>query len=316
MSFIHVFKDIDKIKNSVISFTTSENMTEFPYPSIILFKGTSIKNGDGYAILVDYENVLSFWADEWINNEEVIDLSWDIMEITKVYYRPKKISIPSIWEEFYNFLELFIKNKEIIILKENFKKNKFQDLETIKELDYSMQIMDSIRDTLFDFFISNELLYKIEIKSSGKVLIFGIDLQKYINIANMLDDEIEKKLLWLILRITLERSILKNFKPQNTKIISNGIVKVTLENISIEEIRNSFNQIKKDLYLNSEDIYNIFYDLKENTNIINELFELKDIIEKETDKEFIEILDMLVVDSITKNEKSIIERIKKIGKYF
>lgn len=316
MSFINVLNNINDIEDAVVSFTTADNMTEFPYPSIILFKGRSEQYGKGYAILVDYENVLEFWGEDWIEDEKTMDLAWEIMEITKVYYRPKSIEVPVVWEEFQNFMELFIQNNEIEILREEFENSQTQNIKTINSLDNSMKIMDIIRDTLADFFISDEILYNLEIKGSGKLLIFSIDVNKYINMANMLNSEMEKKLLWIIIRVILEKSVLKEMKKFNPRVVSNGIIKVPLTEENMEYMHDSFLKLKKDLSIDPDIIYELYNNLINKTNVIGEIEELSKLIEKESDIKFLEIFDLLVVNYINNGDESILEKLKNISNKF
>jgi len=60
MPLADIFENIN-IPDSIVSFVYGEDTKLFSYPSIVFFKGLSRENGKGYAILIDFNDVMRIW---------------------------------------------------------------------------------------------------------------------------------------------------------------------------------------------------------------------------------------------------------------
>lgn len=311
MDIISAFKFEDKMSPGIISFNTSKSQSNFPYPSIIFFKGNSVNNGCGVSVIVDFERIFDLWTEECDENNMFENISWDIMEITKVYYKPSKIVLPLIYEDLTDFIELFIKNGSVKILYEDFETKKFEDKTETKKLEMLIKKMDSVRDTFNDFFINSDKLYKVEIISSGRMLLFSVNLDIYISMCKSLYTEEQKKLLWYVIKVYLEVNLLKEFGKSNFRS-SKGLIRVNIDNIDFDRLKNILTSLGKILNPDRSYIFDIYKKIMKNSLLFQKIENIQNCFDFENKNALMDFINIVIVDHIVNDKNSITNEIIQI----
>jgi hypothetical protein len=253
MKLDNFISDYDNLSSGVYDFIVEEEVKEITFPSIILFKGESKEFGKGEVILADYDRALEIWASEVLEKDISLNL-----EQNDLSYNLEKLDLPITWEDFMDYAHFFMESGELDILSYNFENKKEENVVNVKKYEEAINNMSLIKSEIPDLLTSRENMFTVSVLNSGKMLIFGIDTNEYVKMANKLDNSFEKKYLWLILKVVLKEKLLNHFKSYNPALVSQGLMGVFIDSLGEADFKRLLKMIKLKLYIKEEKIWDLY----------------------------------------------------------
>jgi hypothetical protein len=245
--------DYDNLSYGVYDFIVEEKVKEITFPSIILFKGESREFGKGEVVLADYDRALEIWASEVMKKDITLKF-----EDNKLSYNLEKLELPTIWEDFMDYAHFFMESGELDILLYNFENRNEKNSINLQKYEEAIKNMSLIKSEIPDLLTSKENIFTVSVLNSGKMLIFGIDTNEYVKMANKLDNSYEKKYLWLILKVILKEKLLNHFKSYNPALVSQGLMGVFIDSLGEADFKRLLNMIKLKLYITEEKVWELY----------------------------------------------------------
>lgn len=297
-----------------VLFKPDENKNKsITFPSLIYFKGYSSEYGKGSAVLADFDRVIEIWSDEKKPDKNMDYKKNQIKDFTGVEFSPEVLLLPNNWEDFMEYVYYFIESGELDIISMNFENKKEVRDDYIENFITILQNTKIINDSLEDIMGKENNLINVSLINSGKMLVFSVNLSKYIEMANMFQNENEKKFLWLIIDSALKVKLMKYFGNYNISPVSKGITGIFVDEFDSKELSKILLELKEEIKFKSEDITE---KVKNNLNLLKYIDILTET-EKKTSNEgsssMWNLLETIVIDYMINSEKSFSSNIEKIG---
>ena len=302
-------KNYDYLDSGVYDFIVKENLREIAFPSIILFKGESKEFGQGEVILADYDRALEIWAAEIKEKDITISFGEN-----KMPYDIERLDLPTNWEDFMEYAHFFMESGELDILTYNFDNKKEESKSKVQKYEEAIKNMSLIKSEIPDLLTSRDNIFTVSVLNSGKMLIFGIDTNEYVKMANKLKTSYEKKYLWLILKIILKEKLLKHFKTYNPALVSQGLMGVFIESLNEADFKRLLKIIKLKLYITEDKVWDLYEKNQYLIKYVAGLIETSKKINADgEEKNLWKALEDILLDVII-NGDSQIEQLKKVAR--
>ena len=309
MKLDNFISDYDNLSSGVYDFIVEEKVKEITFPSIILFKGESKEFGKGEVILADYDRALEIWASEVMEK----DISLKIEE-NDLSYNLEKLDLPTTWEDFMDYAHFFMESGELDILSFNFEDRKEENAVNIQKYQEAINNMSLIKSEIPDLLTSRENMFSVSVLNSGKMLIFGIDTNEYVKMANKLDNSYEKKYLWLILKVILKEKLLNHFKSYNPALVSQGLMGVFIDSLGEADFKRLLKMIKIKLYIKEEQVWDLYQKNQFLIKYVTGLIETSKKINADgEEKNLWNALEDILLDIIVNGDNQI-EELKKVAR--
>ncbi|MDK2946491.1 hypothetical protein [Geotoga petraea] len=309
MKLENIINDYDNLDSGVYDFIVEEDLKEITFPSIILLKGESKEFGKGEVVLADYDRALEIWASEVMEKDITLEF-----EDNKLSYNIEKLDLPTNWEDFMDYAHFFMESGELDILSYNFENRKEVHSINIQKYEEAIKNMSLIKSEIPDLLTSKENIFTVSVLNSGKMLIFGIDTNEYVKMANKLNNSYEKKYLWLILKIILKEKLLNHFKTYNPALVSQGLMGVFIESLGESDFKRLLKTIKLKLYIKEEQVWELY---EKNRFLIKYITGLKETGKKINadgeEKNLWNALEDILLDIIVNGDNQI-EELKKVAR--
>ena len=317
MPLADIFENIN-IPDSIVSFVYGEDTKLFSYPSIVFFKGLSRENGKGYAILIDFNDVMRIWeSDNESSNDERVDaLKKSVCSFTGFEYTPKKIDLEMEWEDFCNHIDFFLQGQEIKILFEKFERSIRINEKELFSFNDSLENIKIISESLVDYMIRKDNLFRIDIMNSAKTLLISADLSIYADKVKNFETEFEKKVMWLAIDCLLKKNVLVIFDYLNPKLVSKGVMAISIENVDPERFRNSITRIKESLILADMNIDRVYNGLKEFMPYFNQMFELQKTVFNDKNYNLMDFAETVIIYYLFNNSNAICANVAQVKRIF
>lgn len=298
----------NNLYSGVYDFIVSEEIKEITFPSIILFKGESKEFGKGEVLLADYDRALEIWSSKTV--KESVSMK---IEDKEMIYDIEELDLPNNWEEFMDYAHFFMESGELDILAYNFENKKEENTINIEKYEEAIKNMSLIKAEIPDLLTSRDNIFTVSVLNSGKMLIFGIDTNEYVKLANKLDTSYEKKYLWLILKVILKEKLLKHFRSYNPALVSQGLMGVFIDSLGEADFKRLLKMIKLKLYITEEKVMDLYEKNKGLIQYVSDLIETgKKINADGEEKNLWNTLEDILLDIII-NGDSQIDKLKKIA---
>lgn len=309
MKLDNFISDYDNLSSGVYNFIVEEKVKEITFPSLILFKGESKEFGKGEVILADYDRALEIWASEVM--EKDISLKFEENDLS---YNLEKLDLPTTWEDFMDYAHFFMESGELDILSLNFEDRKEENDVNIQKYNEAIKNMSLIKSEIPDLLTSRENMFSVSVLNSGKMLIFGIDTNEYVKMANKLDNSYEKKYLWLILKVILKEKLLNHFKSYNPALVSQGLMGVFIDSLGEADFKRLLKMIKLKLYIKEEQVWDLYQKNQFLIKYVAGLIETgKKINADGEEKNLWSALEDILLDIIVNGDNQI-EELKKVAR--
>jgi len=312
MNILKIF-DTVKQKNIIVDYSFYDKSKNISYPSIIYFNGYSKEYGEGTVILFDFDRVLEIWSSEEIQTGEFVNLKDELYKETGLNYIVEKLDISTCWEDFNEYATFFIESGEVDIVAMNFEKKKFINEDYLNLFERSISNLSLISKKATNLIPPSKSILKLDIISSGKMLIFNIDTQEYVKLANKLNTEMEKKLLWLIINVLLKRSIMMYGKNLNPSPINRGMIGIFIEKVDSVELEKSLEIINEKLFITNEQIFELYQKYSKYVENLENIYKINQSLSNEKISTVIEVIENLLVDHILNEENSLVKSLYEIG---
>lgn len=305
MKFFEKLKDLD-LKNRITGFISDEDITELSFPSVVYFNGKDIDNQDVKVIMVDYDRVLEIWAGNKNTDKEFQEVNNLLRSETMCNYRIENYNLPLLWEDFREYVKFFLESGELEILCFNYIDERKSHEEVMFGFERSIKLLNLIREYSIDLLTNKKNIFQMDVVNSGKMIVFSIETNRYINLANKFETESEKKFLWFILNLIMKKKILKRFFNYKPAKVSKGMMGFSVLETDSEELKKSLYGLNEDLIYDEENVINLVKNNEYFMDKFSQYSEFVGMIKKETRMNY-ENVENMFLDYFVKQGDSFIE---------